>query len=57
MLKVRVTYIDDEKGNAELNEFIKTLEKSTTIVNQSDTYKGRGKSIYSNVYLDIEKDR
>lgn len=55
MLKIRVTFVDDEKGNKELKDFIGMIEKKQTVLNQSQIYKGRGKSIYSNVYLDIEE--
>lgn len=55
MLKLRVTFVDDEKGNKELKDFMEIIEKKQTVLNQSPIYKGRGKSIYSNVYLDIEE--
>lgn len=55
MLKVRVTFVNDEKGNKELKDFMEMIEKKQTVLNQSQKYKDRGKSIYSNVYLDIEE--
>lgn len=55
MLKIRATFVDDQKGNDEMQGFIKELEENYTILNQSEVYKGRGKSIYSNIYLDVEK--
>lgn len=52
MLKIRITYNRDNKE--ELTEAIKSLEKQFKILNQSKEYKGRGNSLYSNIYLDIE---
>lgn len=55
MLKVRVTFVDDKVK--EMDELVETIEKNGyTILNQSEVYKGRGKSKYDNVYLDIEKN-
>ena len=51
MLKIRITFVDDAKGNENAKEVIK---ENFTIVNQSRVYKGRGTSMYSNVYLDVE---
>ena len=39
MLKIRITY---------------NREKEFDIINQSPEYKNRGKSKYSNIYLDVE---
>lgn len=55
MLKIRATFVDDAKGREELEDFIKEMSDKYTILNQSEPYKGRGKSIYNNIYLDIEK--
>lgn len=54
MLKVRITFVDDEKGREELNIALSKLEKDFNIISQSNIYRGRGKSQYSNVYLDVE---
>ena len=56
MLKVRVTFVDNEKGNEQLEEFIEMLRenKQFEILNESKIYKGRGNSQYSNVYIDID---
>ena len=53
MLKIRMTFVDDEEGNKELKNAIDKLSKEFDIVNQSDVYKGRGKSKYSNIYIDV----
>ena len=56
MLKVRVTFVDNEKGNDQLEEFIEMLRenKQFEILNESKIYKGRGNSQYSNIYVDID---
>lgn len=54
MIKIRITYIEDEPGEA--LEFVEQLKQDGyTILNQSDIYKGRGKSNYNNLYIGIEK--
>lgn len=55
MLKVRITFVDNEKGQKELEALKKILEQNTEVLSESEIYKGRGKSIYSNIYFDIEK--
>ena len=54
MLKLRITFADDEEGNKELEKFIKNIEKENKILNISKPYRGRGKSIYSNIYIDVK---
>lgn len=55
MLKVRITFVDSEKGRAELDTAVSTLEKEYDILNKSRVYPGRGNSQYSNIYLDVEE--
>lgn len=55
MIKIRLTFVDNEKGNKELENTLKELKKSFDILNESKIYKGRGNSQYSNIYLDIER--
>lgn len=54
MIKIRITFIDDEPGNKEVEEFIAKLDEKN-IISKSKVYKGRGGSNYSNIYLDHEK--
>ena len=54
MLKIRITFVDDAKGNKEVENAKEVIKENFTIVNQSRVYKGRGTSMYSNVYLDVE---
>lgn len=50
MLKFRITYSSEK----ELQKSIEKLEAEFNVLSISKPYKGRGKSKYSNVYLDIE---
>ncbi|MEG0578933.1 MAG: hypothetical protein RR490_03350 [Niameybacter sp.] len=52
MLKLRITYRMDKPE--ELEQAIKGLEANFTILQQSKPYAGRGKSVYGNIYLDVE---
>lgn len=54
MLKIRITFVDDAKGNKEVENAKEVIKENFIIVNQSRVYKGRGTSMYSNVYLDVE---
>lgn len=54
MLKIRVTYIDDEEGNRELQELQQKLQDELEILNKSKIYKGRG-SKYSSIYFDVKR--
>lgn len=54
MFKLRITFVDDKNSNKELQEFINELENKYLIINKSKIYKGRGDSLYSNIYLDVD---
>lgn len=54
MIKIRATFVDDPKGKEELKIIIKLLEDNINLISASRVYKGRGKSKYSNVYLEVE---
>lgn len=56
MLKVRVTFVDNEKGNEELQDFLELLSenKRFEVIQESKVYKGRGNSQYSNIYVDVD---
>lgn len=55
MLKLRITFVDDEKGRNDLIDLLNEL-KSFNIISESDIYKGRGNSKYSNIYVDVCKE-
>ncbi len=50
MLKFRITYADKK----ELDKALEKLETEFNILSISKEYRGRGKSKYSNIYLDIK---
>lgn len=52
MLKIRITY--NRERPEEIEKAIKELEKNFDIISQSQSYKGREKSKYSSIYLDVE---
>ncbi|XZK08881.1 hypothetical protein ACSXBX_16705 (plasmid) [Clostridium perfringens] len=54
MLKVRITFVDTENGRKELQEAKDKLSKDFNILQESQVYKGRGNSQYSNIYIDLE---
>lgn len=54
MLKFRITFIDNEKGNKELEEAKENIKEKFDIINISSVYKGRNNSKYSNIYIDVE---
>lgn len=57
MIKARLTFVDDEDGQKELEEVIKNIENNYRILSKSSVYKGRNNSQYSNIYLDIKKKK
>lgn len=57
MIKARLTFVDNEKGQEELKELIADLKEKYDILDESKVYKGRNNSMYSNIYLDIEKKK
>lgn len=50
MLKFRITYSDEK----ELGKALEKLETGFDVLSISKPYRARGKSQYSNVYLDME---
>lgn len=54
MLKLRITFVDNENGNKELQKALSKINNNFEIINKTDIYKGRNGSKYSNIYLDVE---
>ena len=52
MIKLRITFVDNEEGRKELSESIAKIENNFDILNKSKVYPGRGNSQYSNIYID-----
>ena len=58
MIKIRVTFSNDSKGNKELEQLIELLDKNMTILNESEIYKQRGQhNLYASKYLDVRVDK
>lgn len=57
MLKIRITFVDNDKGRDELNDTLDKIKNDFNVLNTSRVYKGRGSSLYSNVYVDLEVKR
>lgn len=56
MIKVRITFVDNNKRKEELKKALNILKSNHEIINKSNVYKGRNGSKYSNICLDIEAD-
>lgn len=54
MIKLRVYFVDDKKGNVELEEALKKIDKEFKIISKSKIYKNSKGSKYSRVYVDVE---
>lgn len=54
MIKLRVYFVDDKKGNVELEEALKKIGKEFNIISKSKIYKNSRGSKYSRIYLDVE---
>lgn len=54
MIKMRLTFVDDEKGISEFGRIVAEIERTFVIVFKSRVYKGRGDSKYNSIYLDLE---
>ncbi len=54
MIKLRAYFVDDKKGNIELEEALKKINKEFNVISKSKIYKISRGSKYSRVYLDIE---
>ena len=54
MIKVRLTYVDTEKGVKEFETLLQHLEEKGEILQISRPYSQRGNSKYKSVYVDIE---
>lgn len=54
MLKLRITFVDNENGRKELEEVKKIINSKFNIINISNIYNGRNNSKYSNIYIDVD---
>lgn len=49
MIKIRITYDDDKEKDIAL----KKIKENFEVLNISKVYRGRGNSIYNNIYIDV----
>ena len=54
MIKIRLTFSNDEKGLTEFAEALDNIKRTLNVLSVSKVYKGRGESKFSNVYIDVE---
>lgn len=54
MIKVRLTYVNSEKGNKELNGLMESIDQTHKIVYKSEPYLMRGSNDYRRMYIEIE---
>lgn len=54
MIKVRLMYINSEKGNKELNELMESIDQTHKIVYKSKSYPMWGYDDYRRMYIEIE---
>lgn len=54
MLKIRVTFVNNENGLKELEQAKNSIKKEFEVLSESKIYKGRGESQFSNIYFDVE---
>lgn len=63
MIKVNISYADNDKGRKELENMIKDIERNYKIAYKSKEFRGRMESIhavnysqvYNNIYLRLEE--
>lgn len=54
MLKIRISYVDDEEGNKEIEKIINQLKENNKILYESKDYESKNKkSIYKRRYLEV----
>lgn len=53
MIKIRLTYADDEEKDIAIEK----IKESFEVLNISREYNGRGTSKYSNIYIDVENKK
>jgi hypothetical protein len=52
MVKIRLTY--NRENIEEIEKTINIIESKFKILNKSKIYENRGKSLYNNIYIDVE---
>lgn len=56
MIKIRLEYVDNPKGQWELERLIDVLEEKYTVLSRSKSYTNRN-SLYKRIYVEVEEDQ
>ena len=56
MIKIRLEYVDNPKGQWELEKLIDVLEEKYTVLSRSKSYTNRN-SLYKRIYVEVEEDQ
>lgn len=55
MIKIRLEYVDNPKGQWELERLIDALEEKYTVLSRSKPYINRN-SLYKRIYVEVEEE-
>lgn len=55
MIKIRLEYVDNPKGQWELEKLIDVLEEKYTVLSRSKPYANRN-SLYKRIYVEVEEE-
>ena len=56
MIKIRLEYADNPKGQWEIERLIDVLEEKYTVLSRSEPYTNRN-SLYKRIYVEVEEDQ
>lgn len=56
MIKIRLEYVDNPKGQWELEKLIDVLEEKYIVLSRSKSYTNRN-SLYKRIYVEVEEDQ
>ena len=56
MIKIRLEYADNPKGQWELEKLIDVLEEKYTVLSRSEPYTNRN-GLYKRIYVEVEEDQ
>lgn len=56
MLKIRLEYVDNPKGQWELEKLIDVLEEKYIVLSRSKSYTNRN-NLYKRIYVEVEEDQ
>ena len=56
MIKIRLEYVDNPKGQWELEKLIDVLEEKYIVLSRSKSYTNRN-NLYKRIYVEVEEDQ